>query len=285
MDQPPFHRPTRLEEIYRNELDKLYNKYFQFPTVTTLGEINARLVEFAHARNFFSAFGRTLAKRMITQVAAGNAISWRHAASQSSNGRSIYRMLNAELTAPGLVGMHVSQLIEDNARLIGSIPENIQVGVAKFVQQQFVRGIRADEIVSMLGPRLNHLKRYEIQRIARTEVAKADTAITRARAQAIGFNWYQWHTSEDARVRPAHRKMNLVLVNWNDAPAPEQLAGLPSEGHYHAGNIWNCRCPAVTITDLREIRWPCKVYINNSIRRLTRPQFVLMSGLPKELAA
>lgn len=282
---PPFQRPTRLENIYRVEIDRLVKQYLSFPTPTTLGEINARMVEFAHARNFFSAFGQKLAKRMITQVALNNALSWRQAASQSSNGRTIYQMLRGELQASNVVGMHVDQLIHHNANLISTIPEKLQYSIAKWIQEKQVEGLRAEAIIKQLQPQLNHLRRYEVARIARTEVAKADTAITRARAQNIGLNWYQWHTSEDARVRPSHKKMNLVLVNWNDPPSPEMLVGEKSEGHYHAGNIWNCRCPAIPITSLSEIRWPAKVYTSNSIRRLTRPQFVLMSGLPKELAA
>lgn len=281
----PFERPTRLENLYRLEIDRLMREYLSFPTTLTLGEINARLVEFAHARNFLSAFGQKMAKRMITQVALNNALSWRQAASQASNGRIIYQMLKAETQASNIVGSHIHQLVLENSRLIKTVPQNIAAQLSHFIQEQQVKGLRSEAIVKMIQPKCRQLRRYEVARLARTEVAKADTAITRARAQSIGLNWYQWHTSEDARVRESHRKMNLVLVNWNDAPAPEQLVGEKSEGHYHAGNIWNCRCPAIPITSLSDIRWPAKVYANNSIRRLSRQQFVLMSGMPKELAA
>jgi SPP1 gp7 family putative phage head morphogenesis protein len=285
MPQQPFQRPTRLEHVYQIEIDRLLRNYMQFPTTVTLGEINMRLAEFAHARNFFKAFGQKLAKRMITQVVNYNALSWRQAATKSSNGRIIYQMLKNELQAGGEVGLHVQQMLHQNANYISSVPEKVAQQLTKFIQEQQVKGLRADEIAKMIARKCRHLRRYEVQRIARTEVAKADTAITRARAQSIGLNWYQWLTSEDARVRLSHRKMNMVLVNWNDPPSPEMLIGEKSEGHYHAGNIWNCRCPAIPITSVSDISWPAKVYTNNSIRRLTKKQFVLISGLPKELAA
>jgi SPP1 gp7 family putative phage head morphogenesis protein len=280
-----FHRPTRLESIYRHELDRLFSRYFTFPTTATLGEINARLVEFAHARNFFSTIGQKMANRMITMVANNNAVSWRQAATTSSNGRIIYQMLKRDLQANTLVGIRLNNLITDNSNLISSVPENVQYKLAKWIQEQQVKGIRSSEIAKQLRPRLNYIKSYEVARIARTEVAKADTAITHARAESMGLNYYQWLTSKDSRVRPGHKVMNLVLVNWNDAPAPELLAHEKSEGYYHAGNIWNCRCIALPLTSLSEITWPCKVYINNSIKQLTRNQFMLVSGMPKELAA
>lgn len=284
MPNQPFHRPTRLENLYRMEIDRLMREYLSFPTTATLGEINARLVEFAHAQNFFAAFGQKMAKRMITQVAVSNALSWRQAASQSSNGRIIYQMLRAETSSSNVVGMHINKLVEDNATLIKSVPQNVAAQLTKFIQDQQIKGLRSEAIAKMIAPKCKHLRRYEVARLARTEVAKADTAITRARAQSIGLNWYQWHTSQDARVRDSHRKMNLVLVNWNDPPSPESLVGEKSEGHYHAGNIWNCRCPAIPITSLADISFPVKVYTNNSIRRLSRKQFVLLSGT-RELAA
>jgi SPP1 gp7 family putative phage head morphogenesis protein len=129
------------------------------------------------------------------------------------------------------------------------------------------------------------LKEYQVQRLARTEVAKADTAITRVRAESIGLNWYEWQTSEDARVRKSHAKMNHVLVNFDDPPAPEQLIGQKSEGHYNAGNIYNCRCPALPVLSLNLLQWPHKVYSQGRISVMSKKQFLLVSGLPLQLVA
>jgi SPP1 gp7 family putative phage head morphogenesis protein len=284
MNNSPFKRPSRLEAIYRNEIDRLISKYFSLPTNATLGEISSRLVEWKNAESFLKQLPMQLAQKMITMQLATNARNWRETATKSSQGKYIYQVLNQKILQ-GKLGQQVNTLIQENAQLIKTVPLNLSLSLTKHIQEQFIKGVRAEEIVKQIRPKLNNLKAYQINRIARTEVAKADTAITRVRAQAIGLNWYQWQTSEDARVRQSHKKMDLVLVNWNDAPSPEQLIGEQSEGHYHAGNIYNCRCVALPILSLDEIHWPCKVFYSNSIHLLTRKQFVLKSGLPLRLAA
>lgn len=280
---PPFHRPTRLEEHYRREITRLLNKYLTMPTTADLGEISARLVEYAQAQNFLQGFANKLAKNMVTQVLVSNAVSWRQAATQSSQGRLIYSMLKSQLN--GAIGDQVTQLVTQNAQYITTVPRNVAEVLTRHIQQRQMEGVRSEQIAKEIRSKLPHLKKYQIDRIARTEVAKADTAITRVRAQSIKLNWYQWDTSEDARVRKSHRKMNLVLINWNDAPSPEQLAHEKSQGHYHAGNIYNCRCVALPVVSLDEINFPAKVYSNGAIKLLTRKRFALISGMSPRLAA
>lgn len=272
----PFQRPTRLEEIYQREINRLLESYFEIPTAATLGEITARLVEYGHAENFLQGFATNLAKRMITQVRQYNANSWRQAAKQGSNGRAIYEMLKRDLSRP--IGVHVDEMVRRNAELISTAPLNAARVLTKHIQIRQYEGIRSEQIAKEIRGKLPTLLKWQVNRIARTEVAKADTAITRARAQAIGLNWYQWETSEDQRVRKSHRKMDRVLVSWFDAPAPETLVHERSQGHYHAGNIYNCRCVALPIVRLDEISFPARVYYNGQIKKLTRRQFMLMSG-------
>jgi SPP1 gp7 family putative phage head morphogenesis protein len=192
-------------------------------------------------------------------------------------------MLKSELN--GSLQMQVDALVRENARLITTAPKRISQVLTQHIQQRQMEGVRSDQIVKEIQSKLPHLRRYEIKRIARTEVAKADTAVTRVRAQSIGLNWYVWETSEDQRVRPAHKLMDRVLVNWGEAPAPESLMREKSQGHYHAGNIWNCRCVALPLVRMDEISYPVKVYTAGRIKRLTRRQFALLSGADRQLAA
>jgi hypothetical protein len=46
MAQQPFNRPSRLEQLYRDEIRKILDRYFKLPTFETLGELSAKLVEF-----------------------------------------------------------------------------------------------------------------------------------------------------------------------------------------------------------------------------------------------
>jgi uncharacterized protein with gpF-like domain len=67
--------------------------------------------------------------------------------------------------------------------------------------------------------------------------------------------------------------MEGVLVNWKNPPSPEELAGEPSVGKYHAGCIWNCRCYPEPIIDLDDVEWPSKVYHDGKIERMSRAKF------------
>ncbi len=280
----PFQRPTRLEAVYRAEIERLFNNYFNFPTTATLGEISARLVEYAQSQNFIQSFAHKLAERMITQVLFQNANSWRQAASKSSKGKIIYSILKNELA--GGLGVQVQYLVRQNAKLISTVPRNVANVIAQHIQERQMAGIRSEQIIKEITPKMRQLKKYQIARIARTEVAKADTAVTRVRAESIGLNWYQWQTSEDQRVRPAHKVMDLVLVNWDDAPSPEQLDHMKSQGHYHAGNIYNCRCVALPLVSIDEISFPARVYRRGQIKMLTKEGFRRISGLgQKQIAA
>ncbi len=281
--KPPFHRPSRLEAEYRNALHKLLDKYLDLPNYSDLGELSARLAEWGKARSFFHNAPTILASNMITQVLHQNAVSWRQAATISSKGRLIHHLLMNELNSD--LGKHVDKLIKRNSELIVTLPQRVTYTISNYIHTQQVAGVRSETIAKTLRAKFKNIRDYEIARLARTEVAKSATAITQVRAQNIGLNWYQWLTSEDARVRPSHRKMNLVLVNWNDPPAPELLVGMKSEGQYHAGEIYNCRCPGVPVVSLDEISFPAKIYQAGVIKRLTRNQFALLSGLTKQLAA
>jgi SPP1 gp7 family putative phage head morphogenesis protein len=185
----------------------------------------------------------------------------------------------------GDTGRRVEQLVAENAKLIRTVPANVATKLSAYIQEQQMRGRRSSEIMKDIAPQLSHLKQYEIRRIARTEVAKADTAVTQSRAESIGLNWYQWQTAEDGRVRDSHKHMDKVLVNWNDSPSPEQLDGIKSQGHYNAGNIYNCRCVCLPVVTLNEISFPAKVYSGGVIRKLSRNQFALLAGLQKQIAA
>lgn len=279
----PFHRPLRFELGYQAEIQRLMNHFFKLPSFETLGELNARLVEYAQASNFLQTFANKLATRMVTQVSVSNARSWREAATKASKGRYIFSHLKEEMR--GNTGVLVNNLIRQNATYISSLPEKLAEKTTLHVQKEAMRGRRSEDIVNDLKPWMKGLENYQIQRLARTEVAKADTALTRVRAENIGLPWYQWQTSEDARVRDSHKNMDLVLVNWNDAPSPELLVKEKSEGHYHAGNIYNCRCVALPIVSLDELQWPCRVYHMGRIQRLSRKQFSIMAGLPYLVAA
>lgn len=215
-----------------------------------------------------------ISRRMVTMTLQTNASSWREAASKSSKGKRIYEAIRQE-RLNGHVGGTFQRLVEENASLIRSLPLTAARRVTSIVSTMQGEGLRASAVTARIQREYPHLLRSQAHLIARTEVSKAESAFTRARSQALGLNWYEWETSHDTRVRPSHKLMNAVLVNWNDPPSPEALLGIRSTlGKYNAGNCPNCRCPALPLITVDDVRWPHKVYQDGRIRMMTRAQFL-----------
>lgn len=211
-------------------------------------------------------------KRMVTPIADINDKTWREAARKSTRGRFLYDLLMEELQQGKDILIN-DQLLE-NAALIKTLPNDIAEKVVKDIADEALKGKRARSIERIIKQETDKHSRASARLIARTEVAKTQSALTRVRAQSLDMQWYVWRTALDGnRVRPSHRLMEGVLVNWNDPPSPEALAGEKSVGNYHAGNIWNCRCFSEVLVDIDDIKWPHKVYRNGQIKMMSKREF------------
>ena len=126
----------------------------------------------------------------------------------------------------------------------------------------------------MLRTRFPQLLSSRVRLISRTETAKASSALTKARAEDLNLDWYVWQTSDDARVRTSHKKMNGVLVPWSSDPDPEALVGEKSTlGAYAVGNCPNCRCTPLVLLSADDVTWPRRVYWNGAIKQMNKQQF------------
>ena len=232
----------------------------------------------AHLLNDFSFLDQwawQAASRMVTGLLTLGQRTWRNAASASGQGSRIYAALQHELHGP--VGRRARQLIAENALLIRSLPEEVRVNVARRVAREEYAGERAEAIEELIP----HVTRVKARLIARTETSKASTALTRARAENLGLQWYVWRTSKDQRVRPSHKLMNGVLVAFTDAPSPEALLGIKSTlGFYNAGDAPNCRCYVEPLIHLGQVGWPHRAYYGGRIQAVTLAKFRTLANLP-----
>jgi SPP1 gp7 family putative phage head morphogenesis protein len=220
-----------------------------------------------------------IARRMVEEAAHENMKSWRAAAMKSTRAAKLYRMLQEEIKRTG-IGPILDRAASVNANLISSLPGDIARHITERASTLQKQGKRAPEIEKELRSLAPRLTKSRIELIARTEIGKAETDLTRARAEEIGLDWYQWLTSQDVRVRPSHRNMNDVLVAWSDPPQPEELIRERSTlGHYHAGCCPRCRCIAAPVADLNEISWPARVYTGGTITRMARLRFAKLAGI------
>lgn len=231
-------------------------------------------------RNFqnsepFNSFVYSAVRRMVTPIAVQNMRTWRMAAKKATKNPSLYRMLMSEINQ-GLKS-DIEIQIEENASLIKTLPTDVAKKVTKDISDMALKGMRASEIAKVIREQTDKYSRASAKLIARTEVSKTTTALTKARCDNLDLHWYVWRTMEDGdRVRKSHRIMEGVLVNWNEPPSPEALAGEKSVGNYHAGNIWNCRCYPEPLIEIDDISWPHKVYTNGKIQIMGKMQFKQM---------
>lgn len=231
-------------------------------------------------RNFqnsepFNSFVYSAVRRMVTPIAVQNMRTWRMAAKKATRNPGLYRMLMSEINQ-GLKS-DIEIQIEENASLIKTLPTDVAKKVTKDISDMALKGMRASEIAKVIREQTDKHSRASAKLIARTEVSKTTTALTKARCDNLDLHWYVWRTMEDGdRVRKSHRIMEGVLVNWNEPPSPEALAGEKSVGNYHAGNIWNCRCYPEPLIEIDDISWPHKVYANGKIQTMGKMQFEQM---------
>lgn len=212
----------------------------------------------------------SIVKRMVTPLSVKNEATWRKAAKKSNLSPKLYKILLRELKDNSAF----DDIIKNNAKLIKTLPNDVANKVVNVVRRETLKGTRASTIEQIILKKTKEYARASAKLIARTEVSKTQSAITQVRSKRIGINWYVWRTERDGlRVRKSHRRMEGVLVNWNDPPSPEKLIGEKDVGKYHAGNIWNCRCYSAPLLEIDDVKWPHEVYMNGKIKKMNRKEF------------
>jgi SPP1 gp7 family putative phage head morphogenesis protein len=238
--------------------------------LTDLRDISRIIKKFIESPEF-NEYADRAAMKMVTSLFSDSGKTWREAARANSKGKVIYEALRKEMNTP--IGLSVREQIERNAKLIKSMPNSIRADITSHIAEEGSKGRRSEYIAEDLQKKYPYMFEEKAKLIARTEVSKTSTALTKARCENLGINWYIWRTSEDRRVRKSHDHMDDVLICWNNPPSPEALINKKNVGYYHAGNIYNCRCYPEPVVSLDFISWPHKVYYNGTIQTMTRKQF------------
>ena len=232
---------------------------------------NKLMSEFRESHEY-SDFVLSRVERMVTGLNTGNYTTWRKAAKEATKGNMLYRALLEEMQTG--IGSAIKNQIMENANLIRTLPTDTAKKVVQNITEEAYKGKRASEIAKIIQSETSKHSRASSKLIARTEVSKATTALTKARSEDLGLKWYVWRTALDGdRVRKSHRNMEDVLVSWDNPPSPEALVGEPSVGNYHAGNIWNCRCYPEPLISVEDVTWPHKVYYQGTIRKMAKKEF------------
>lgn len=262
----------RIEKSYQNAITRLLNSIWNnVKNLTDPLAIDQAIRNMVNSRAFKS-YVESAAMKMVTGLFADNGRTWRQASRSNMQGKMIHEMLKQNVS--GRVGVSLQQQIDRNARLISTLPLDVSKHVTNHIKERSLAGKRAETIAEEIQQMFPGSSKARAALIARTEVSKVSTALTRARSEDIGIKWYVWRTSNDARVRSSHNIMSHVLIPWSSPPSPERLDNLRSVGYYHAGEIWNCRCYCSPLIELEYLTWPHKVYYSGQIILMTKQQFI-----------
>lgn len=123
--------------------------------------------------------------------------------------------------------------------LIRSLPAEAAERVQKLAMEAVVGGTRAKDVAAEIM-RTGQVTKSRANLIARTEVSRAQTSLTQARAEFVGSVEYVWKTVGDTDVRPDHKRLNGKTFRWDAPPVSDERSGI----HAAPGCIWNCRCYA-----------------------------------------
>lgn len=186
-------------------------------------------------------WARIVAEKMVRDVALRDARAWRERSKHIAWGVE-------DLIKNTPIGHIMQERIDAQVGLITSIPRDVALRVQELAIQTNWTGARYGGIAAEIMKSTDaSLARANL--IARTEVARTTTEITRARAEFVGSDGYIWRTAGDEDVRPAlhlpmptrrkmigsHRALEGKFIPWNEPP----VSGQRGE-RAHAGQIYNC---------------------------------------------
>lgn len=166
----------------------------------------------------------------------------------------------------------MQKYMDDNVGFIKSMPIDAAKRVHKLIKENQYVGLRSTDLIDEIM-RIGGMSENKAKMIARTETSRYSTALTQMRSESIGADWYIWKAVGDFRTRKGHKRMDGVVVSWNDPPSPEKLVGEKAYGEYHAGETFNCRCYPEVVLDLDDINFPAKIYQKGRVQTMKKDEF------------
>jgi SPP1 gp7 family putative phage head morphogenesis protein len=283
-----FEDPLSLEAAYRTQLYKLVTSWIP----VKLSDLSPThwLNELASisTRKKIADESLKLVTRMVVRVNADNLKSWRTAALKAQGGPMIYHLLQEELR--GKNADLYKLYIRKTSRYLTNIPQEIAEEFLEEIAKAQQQGATSSSIAKILQVRFPQVLKSKVSMLARTGVSTANTSLMRARCQELGLSCFVWESMHDQRVRVSHKKMNGIVVFWDDLPSPESLNRQPSYlGNYAPGDCPNCRCyprPILTLQDIfKTNQTMIRVYKQGSISSYSIAQFQKLTGIESRLAA
>jgi len=136
----------------------------------------------------------------------------------------------------------------DNTRLITTIPAQYLNQVQSIVMTNMRSGLLPRNIVGQLRNQFGVSQRRAAL-IARDQTTKVNGEISKTRQQGAGFEFFQWQTAEDSRVRADHAELEDEdigfgpgVYRWDNPPKDDKGVRIIP------GSAINCRCVAIPVS-------------------------------------
>jgi len=195
------------------------------PTLHNQAQLQKQLDLYSEA---IGPWANRVAAGFIASVNRTNQQAW------SARSQAIATRLKTEM-ATSRIGQVAQQLQSEQVTLIQSIPIEAGIRAQRLAMSAATGGRRADDVAAELL-KTEQVTTSRATLIARTEIAKANSAITQARAEFVGATHYIWRTAGDGDVRESHAELDGQVFRYDDPPS------VGDEGNHGPGEYPNCRC-------------------------------------------
>ena len=119
-------------------------------------------------------------------------------------------------------------------RLIGNVMDNLR--------KSYEQGFGYDKAAQQLKEVFTGMEKYELERVARTEIASKENLGMFLSEQELDVEYHQWKTARDERVRDSHVEMEGEIVRVGEPFSN----GMMYPGDFSSGAdlslLVNCRC-------------------------------------------
>jgi SPP1 gp7 family putative phage head morphogenesis protein len=110
------------------------------------------------------------------------------------------------------------------------------------LKNSYEQGFGYDKAGQQLNEVFNGMEKYELERVARTEIASKENLGMYMSEQELDVEYHQWKTSIDGREREEHNEMNGQIVRVGQPFQYGLLYPLDFSSGADLSLIINCRC-------------------------------------------
>ncbi len=143
----------------------------------------------------------------------------------------------------------LQQWVSDNVDLITTVPANMLGKMKETIVEGYSKGLTAKDIAALIQQNYD-MSANHARFIARDQMAKLSSDITRKEHEDAGVTRYEWSDSGDERVRDSHRRLNGKIFRYDNPPETD------GGRHCNPGQDFNCRCVAIPVFDYDDLNLP-----------------------------